>query len=88
METIANMTKDELKQFINDVLDERDFEPYSDRQHSRSASTRSVKEINESIRRKRWTPPPGTPSTLEMLREDRERLCRHTSWMPVLLSST
>jgi hypothetical protein len=34
---------------------------------------RSVKEILESIDRHRFTPPPGSPSTLELLREDRDR---------------
>ena len=34
---------------------------------------RTPQEILKSIQRNRWTPPPGTPSALEMLREDRER---------------
>ena len=25
------------------------------------------------LRRRRWTPPPGTPESVELLREDRER---------------
>ncbi len=30
-------------------------------------------EALRSIRRRRFTPPPGTPSSLELLREDRQR---------------
>lgn len=29
--------------------------------------------ILDDLRRKRWTPPPGTPASLKLLREDRER---------------
>ncbi|MBC8100434.1 MAG: hypothetical protein H7Y11_13400 [Armatimonadetes bacterium] len=35
--------------------------------------TRTQAEIRTSIVRNRWTPPPGANSSLELLREDRDR---------------
>jgi len=32
-----------------------------------------MKEVVKSIEENRWTPPPGAKSSLEMLREDRDR---------------
>ncbi len=34
---------------------------------------RTPQEILESLERNMWTPPPGAPSVVEMLREDRDR---------------
>ncbi len=65
---VTDMTVEELKALIVEVVDERlrnKEEPRRD--------NRSVKEILESIERHRWTPPPGSKSTLELLREDRDR---------------
>lgn len=64
---VANMTLEELKAFVDSAIDHRMQSWY------KIAPRRSVKEINEEIRRLRWTPPPGSPSTLEMIREDRDR---------------
>ncbi|MBI5669333.1 MAG: hypothetical protein HZC41_15120 [Chloroflexi bacterium] len=60
------MTLDELKVLINQEIDQRL------QSLSLPKTTRTVKEINESIRRHRWTPPPGSKSSLELLREDRD----------------
>ena len=38
----------------------------------RPPSKRSVAEILESIERHRWTPPLGSPTMTELLREDRD----------------
>jgi len=69
-ERVGDMTVRELKQMIAEEVDQRLrvhdlLKPPKD--------TRSVQEILESIDRHLWTPPPGTPSTLELLREDRDR---------------
>ncbi|MBZ0299445.1 MAG: hypothetical protein K8J31_06895 [Anaerolineae bacterium] len=61
------MTLDELKTLIDEAV-ERRLEGWL-----KSKDERSPEEILESIRKHRWTPPPGTPSTLQMLREDRDR---------------
>ncbi len=66
-ERVADMTVDELKALIDEAVDRRLQEILKPR------DTRSVEEILESIDRHMYTPPPGTPSTLELLREDRDR---------------
>lgn len=64
---VADMTLDELRELVEEIVNRRV-------QYARKPkSTRSAKEINESIRQHRWTPSEGTPSTLELLREDRVR---------------
>ncbi len=68
-ERVADMTMEELKRLIAEEVDRRLrihelLKPPKD--------TRSVQEINESIRRHRHTPPPGSKSTGELLREDRD----------------
>jgi hypothetical protein len=66
-ERIADMTRAELEEMVIRIVDQRVQQRY------RGNDTRTVQEINESIRRHRRTPKPGTPSTLELLREDRDR---------------
>ncbi len=66
-ERVGDMTLDELKQLINlEIVQylQNEYQP---------DETRSVKEINDSIKRTRRVPRPGTPSTLELLRKDRDR---------------
>jgi hypothetical protein len=65
-ERIAEMTLDELKRLIAKEVDRRMLivQKPDDR--------RTVQEILDSIDRHLWTPPPGTPSTLQLLREDRD----------------
>ncbi len=69
METklVKDMTVDELKAIISSIVDERL------RGQEQSGAKRSLQEIFDSIDRHRWTPPPGAKSSLELLREDRDR---------------
>ncbi|MBW4667412.1 MAG: hypothetical protein KME60_08255 [Cyanomargarita calcarea GSE-NOS-MK-12-04C] len=69
METklVKDMTVDELKAIIAFVIDERL------RNKEQPGEKRSLQEIFDSIDRHRWTPPPGAKSSLELLREDRDR---------------
>ncbi len=77
METIGSMTKEELVRLIDETVDRRlklllgefEFEFLVDE----PADGRSLEEVLASIDRHRWTPPPGTPSVNELLREDRDR---------------
>lgn len=67
---IADLTIDELRALIASVVDERmrywrQPEPVIDKV--------ALKKTLESIDSHMWTPPPGSRSTLEMLREDRDR---------------
>jgi hypothetical protein len=69
METklVKDMTVDELKAMIVFVIDERL------RNKEQPREKRPLQEIFDSIDRHRWTPPPGAKSSLELLREDRDR---------------
>lgn len=71
VEPVADMTLDELKQFIHCEINQQ----FMSGQYwvRRSQDKRSVEEILASIDQHRIKPRPGTPSTLEMLREDRDR---------------
>lgn len=65
---LADMTVDDLKALIAEVVDERlrDWQ-------QRPRDTRSVEEILAAMDHLRWSPPPGSPTTTELLREDRDR---------------
>ena len=82
--TIGKMTIEEPRKLIADIVKET-----LDKQLTRTPGafgiqedgvpsdeapeTRSVEEILASIDRNLWTPPPGAKSSLEFLREDRDR---------------
>jgi hypothetical protein len=67
-EKIGNMTKAELEAFVLRVTAGR-LRRYPYRQHS----DRPVEEVLKSMRKNIIKRKPGDPSTLEMLREDRDR---------------
>lgn len=69
-ERVTDMTVEELKALIAEVVDER-LRNWLWRKEP--VDKRRLKEILDSIDRHRWTSPPGTPSTLELLCEDRDR---------------
>ena len=75
MATIANMTLEDLKKFVEETLDERltrllgAFEILDEPD---AEDDLTWDEIRASVERHRWTPPPGAKSSLELLREDRE----------------
>lgn len=80
MATIANMTKEELQQLIDERIDERlthllgRFEMEEEALFADDEpDTRTWEQVKQDIERDRWTPPPGAKSSLELLREDRER---------------
>ncbi|HVU14290.1 MAG TPA: hypothetical protein VHD90_23590 [Phototrophicaceae bacterium] len=64
---IGDMTLAELKTLIETTIDQRT------RGIRQLGGKRSVQEVLDSIDKHRWTPPPGAPSSLELLREDRDR---------------
>ncbi|KAB2902380.1 MAG: hypothetical protein F9K27_17075 [Anaerolineae bacterium] len=63
------MTMEELKQLIEEIVDQR----LAALLEQDETDTRTMEEIFASIERNRWTPPPGTKSSQELLREDRDR---------------
>jgi hypothetical protein len=66
-ERVGDMTVDELKALIAQEVDRRL------QSLLKPVDTRTPQEVLESIRKHRWTPPPGSKSTGELLREDRDR---------------
>ncbi|MCC6617193.1 MAG: hypothetical protein IT320_27210 [Anaerolineae bacterium] len=84
MATIANMTIEQLKQLVEETIDERltrllgTFE--NDRADDADSSL-SWAEISTLVEQHRKTPQPGGKSSLDMLREDRESGCHITSSM-------
>ena len=66
-ERVGDMTLEELKALIETTVDQRIGKV------RKLGGKRSVQEVLDSIDEHLWTPPPGTPSTLELLREDRDQ---------------
>jgi hypothetical protein len=65
---IVDMTIDDIKTLITQVVDERLRNWWQ-----QSRDTRSIEEVLAAMDCLRWTPPPGSPTTTELLREDRVR---------------
>ncbi len=74
VERVADMTLEELKGLIRREVDERwdEFQRVEDLLKL-PKDNRTLDELLASIDQHRFVPPPGTPSTLELLREDRDR---------------
>jgi regulator of protease activity HflC (stomatin/prohibitin superfamily) len=76
MATINNMTLEELKRLINETVEERlnrllgQFE-LDELPSEEEEDTRTWDEVKASVKRNRWTPPPGTPSVTELIRTQR-----------------
>lgn len=62
-ERIADMTVKELERLIERVVEEK--------LQSHQSSRRPVEDVLAEMWNTIWIPPPGTKSSLEMLREDR-----------------
>ena len=67
MTQIKDLTLEELEAMIDEAI-ERKLQGLL-----KPHDPRSLEEVFASIDRHMWTPPPGAPSPLEMLREDRDR---------------
>ncbi|MBL8162961.1 MAG: hypothetical protein JNJ61_13310 [Anaerolineae bacterium] len=76
MATIANMTLEDLKRFVEATLDERLTRllgVFESPDESDDDDNLTWDEIRAAVEQHRWTPPPGARSSLQLLREDRER---------------
>jgi hypothetical protein len=62
---VGDMTLQELQRLIDSRIQQASSK--QERQDKRT-----MEEVNASIRRNRWTPPPGAKSPRELLREDRD----------------
>lgn len=75
MNTIAEMTREELKQFIEDLIDEkltRALGVFEIPDEDDEGEELAWDEIRANVEKHRWTPPAGSKTSLEFLREDRE----------------
>lgn len=74
MATIANMTMEELKQLILDLLAEQRFSNLGREETSfimeDEPDHRTLEEVFASVERNRWTAPSGSPTPAEMIREN------------------
>jgi hypothetical protein len=76
MDTIQNMTLEQLQRFIDQRLQHHLAVLWPDIFELNDGDTdpqRSLDEILTSIERNRWLPPPQAKSSQELLREDRQR---------------
>lgn len=67
---VADMTTEELKALITEVIDERLQTWLMPGKH---VDRQRLEKTLETINHIRWTPPPGTPTLSEMLVEERNR---------------
>ena len=65
-EKVAEMTIEELKRLIR-------REVALTMQQRQPRDPASVRENLELLKKNRWTPPPGTPTTEELVREDQDK---------------
>lgn len=65
---ISNMTLETLKEFVIEVVNDQ-----LNRRTQAQKDARSCEEALAAMDRIRWTPPAGSPTTLELLREERDR---------------
>jgi len=80
METIEKMTLDELKHLILDLMEERRIAYLFGELDMDEANlgledepdNRTLVQVLDSVARNRWTPPEGSPTPSEMLRQSRD----------------
>ena len=65
---IADMTIDDLKNLIHQVVDE-----HIKNQQVESNHALPMQDILKAIEQHRWTPPPGTPKASQMIIEERNQ---------------
>lgn len=74
MATIADMTIEDLKHFVEEMIDERLTRLLGTFEMSEKPNDNTVTwdKIRASVEQHRWSPPPSGKSSLELLREDRD----------------
>lgn len=65
---LADLTLPELEGLITKIVRQQLRQPAPPQ-----LTPQQLQELFAAVDRDRWTPPPGTPSTTELLREDRDR---------------
>jgi hypothetical protein len=75
MQTVGDMTLDELKRFIAETIDERltrALGTFEDPDEDGDDANLTWDDIRANVEKHRPTLPPGAKSSLELLREDRD----------------
>ena len=79
MERVGDMTREELKRLVGEVVEEQVGRLLHENGTAKrigegagKARKRSWEETSKEIDRIGWTPPPGAQSPLDMLRADRD----------------
>lgn len=76
MTTLGEMSEMDLRTLITQMIDARLHELFGDFDFEVSdddpEDTRSSEEVFADLDRHRWTPPPGSPSIVDLLRQDRD----------------
>ena len=70
---ITKMTIDDIRALITEVVDERLRDWWQQSRDTRPRDIRHLDEVLSAMDRLRWTPPPTSPTTTELLREERDR---------------
>ncbi len=80
MATIGKMTIEQLQRLVDERIDERlarllgKFDLDEDSLFpDEQPDVRTWEQVKQDIEQDRWTPPSGAKSSLELLREDRDR---------------
>ncbi|MDZ4771293.1 MAG: hypothetical protein SGJ24_19390 [Chloroflexota bacterium] len=81
--TVAELSVDEFKDIVKETVTQAvdggmqkwfdEHEGSEDRRFLKGRPRRTWEQLKADIELDRWTPPPGSPSNLELLREDRDR---------------
>ncbi len=73
LDTIADITRDELNQIIKEAIDDKMLHLYQFAMVDREERNRLTwDEVNDLADQYRWTPPPNAKTNLDLLREDRD----------------
>ena len=71
VERVGDMSRQELTRVVEAIIEQK-ITSHEPRPYQQSGS-RPMKAVIESMRQNLWTPPAGAKSSLEFLREDRDR---------------
>ena len=71
VQSVSDMSIGDLRAFVESIIEEHMGPSHA--LSYRQQGDRPVEEVLQSMRANLWTPPPGSKSSLEMLREDRDQ---------------
>ena len=80
MATVGDMTVEELRQFVLELIEEQRLEGRfrmldefdAELETEDMLYRHNIEDVIAAMEKLRWTPPPGSPTPAEMIREDRD----------------